>query len=431
MDIGEGVEHSVIQDTHAEIGGVQLTPSDRMGHDMKHAPRDLALLGGHPTFHEPLCVGKPNLGSRHDLKKRIDEILDRRWFTNDGACVQEFEYKLATFLGVRHCVATCNGTQALTLTIRAAELEGEIIVPSFTFVATAHAIQWSSLNPVFCDISRSNFCIDPIRIRECITPATSAIVGVHLWGRPCDADAIIDIGRQHALTVLFDAAQSFGCRYRGKRLGGFGDAEIFSFHATKVLNTFEGGAVATDRDDLAHRLRLMRNLGFDGYDSVVSPGTNAKMPEVCAAMGLTSLDGFERFVEVNRSHFELYCKELSDVPGILIPRYDPRDSPHYHNVVLMIDPAVAGLTRDHLMEILHAEGVLARRYFFPGCHRMEPYRSSYPDRRYPFPVTEEIASKVLSLPTGGAITRDQVAKICDIIRFAILHCEEIVASRNT
>lgn len=397
---------------------------------MKREPRDLALFGGQPTFHEPLCVGKPNLGSRHDLYKLFDKILECRWFTNNGVCVQEFECKLATFLGVKHCVATCNGTQALILTIRAAELEGEVIVPSFTFIATAHAVQWSSLKPVFCDISRSNYCIDPARIRECITPATSAILGVHLWGRPCEVDAIMEIGRQHGLTVLFDAAQSFGCRYKGKRLGAFGDAEVFSFHATKVLNAFEGGAVATDRDDLARRLRRMRNLGFDGYDSVVSVGTNAKMPEVCAAMGLTSLETFEDVIRVNRSHFERYCKELSDVPGIQIPPYDPKQSPHYHNVVLTIDPVVAGLSRDDLMEILHAEGVLARRYFFPGCHRMEPYRSLVPNPQYPLPITDDVASRVLSLPTGSAIDEHEVAKVCEIIRFAILHNQEISAFRK-
>ncbi len=227
-----------------------------------------AILGGAPAFAEAMHVGRPNLGDRARLQERIDGMLDARWFSNGGPLVMEFEQQIAQTIGVKHCIATCNGTTALMLAIRGLDMKGEVIVPSFTFVATAHALQWQQTKPVFCDIDPVTHNLDPVDVERRITPETTGIIGVHLWGRPCDTTALEDIARRHGLKLLLDASHAFACSSGGRMIGSFGDAEVFSFHATKFLNAFEGGAVVTNSDEVARKLRLMRNFGFTGYDTV-------------------------------------------------------------------------------------------------------------------------------------------------------------------
>lgn len=390
---------------------------------MKHHLDDLAVFGGPRAFAQPLHVGRPNLGDRGRLLARIDELLDRRWFTNDGPLVQEFESRLAESTGAKHCIAVCNGTAALELAVRAAGLEGEVIMPAFTFVATAHALQWLGLRPVFCDIESETHTIDAERIEELITPRTAALVGVHVWGRPCRINRLQEIADRHGLKLLFDAAHAFGCTWRGRPIGNFGLAEVFSFHATKFVNAFEGGAIATNDDPLAARLRLMRNFGFAGYDQVVSLGINAKMSEVSAAMGLTSLDACEEFIAANRRNHEWYQQQLGGFAGLSVLAYDASERSNYQYVVVEVDAEQSGLTRDELLDVLWAENVLARRYFFPGCHRMEPYASMNGSRR--LPVTDLIAGRVLLLPTGATIGRPEIEAICSIIRTALAEAARV------
>jgi len=387
---------------------------------------NLAIFGGPPAFREKLHVGRPNVGNRERLRQRIEDLLDRRWLTNQGPYVQELEGQIADMLGVKHCVAMCNGTIALEIAIRALELSGEVILPSFTFIATAHALQWQKITPIFCDIDPLTHNIDPKRVEELITPQTSAIIGVHLWGRPCDIDALTHIARQRNLRLLFDAAHAFSCSYKGRMLGTFGDAEIFSFHATKFFNTFEGGAVVSNDDDLARRVRLMHNFGFTGYDEVSDIGTNAKMSEVAAAMGLTSLESIDEFIEKNRQNYEHYRQLLAELPGLSLLTYDEREKSNYQYIVIEVDDDLTAVSRDLLQEILWAENVLARRYFYPGCHNMEPYRSYLPDACMSLPNTERLVRRVLTLPTGTAIGPSEVARICNVIRFTIGHGNEIV-----
>ncbi len=380
---------------------------------------DLAVLGGRPAFSESLVVNRPTIGDRDAFLTRVEEMLDRRWLTNDGPLVSELEERLARYLGVKNCVATCNGTQALGLASRALGLSGEVIVPSFTFVATAHAMLWNGIEPIFCDIDEATWNIDPAQCEALITERTTGIVGVHLWGRPCDTRSLETIARRHGLRLLFDAAHAFGCTHRGKRIGGFGDAEILSFHATKVFHTFEGGAVATDDDELASRIRRMRNFGFTDYDQVSELGTNAKMSEASAAMGLANLGSFAGHIQDNRRKYEAYAEGLDDAPGLQLLRYDGREKSNYHYVVLEVEEEQAGLSRDHVLRVLHAENVLARRYFYPGCHRSEPYRSHLPAADSMLPNTCRIADRVLVLPTGGALTSQQLGEVCQILHLAI------------
>jgi dTDP-4-amino-4,6-dideoxygalactose transaminase len=374
-----------------------------------------------------LHVGRPNVGNEDRLFARFREILDRRYFTNNGPCVQELEAKIAQYAGVRHCVAMCNATIALEIATRALGMAGEVVVPSLTFIATAHALQWQGITPVFADIAPGTHHLDPESVERVLTPRTTGIIGVHLWGEACDIEGLADLARRRDLKLLFDSAHAFGCSHRGKMIGGFGAAEVFSFHATKFFNSFEGGAVVTDDDDLADRMRLMRNFGFAGYDRVIYPGTNGKMSEICAAMGLTSLESLDQFIAVNRSHYHLYRSLLGGLPGIKLFTYNELEKRNYQYIVLEVDPAEAGLSRDELIAVLVAENVNARRYFWPGCHRMEPYSSYYPNSYLLLPETELVACRLLSLPTGTAVNEDQVRTIASILKTALAFPKDVRA----
>jgi dTDP-4-amino-4,6-dideoxygalactose transaminase len=356
---------------------------------------------------------------------RLNDMLDRRWLTNHGPFVQALEQEICAHLDVRHCVAMCNGTIALEIAIRALGLQGEVIIPAFTFVATAHALQWQEITPVFCDIDPKTHNLDPVRVEEMITPRTSGILGVHVWGRPCAIDELNKIAERYNVHLLFDAAHAFGCSHQGKMIGNFGEAEVFSFHATKFYNTFEGGAVVTNRDDLAEKIRLMSNFGFSGYDRVIHLGTNGKMSEPAAAMGLTGLENLDSFIAANYRNYQRYCTELIEIPGLDMVMYDKSEKNNYQYIVVEVDEERTGISRDLLVEILHAENVLARRYFYPGCHQMEPYRSYFPHAGLLLPETERLTQRCMSLPNGTAISTQDVDAICYLIRMVIENSSEI------
>jgi dTDP-4-amino-4,6-dideoxygalactose transaminase len=388
--------------------------------ELKDAPAQLAAQGGAPLFAEKVHVGRPNIGDRAHFLRRLDAVLQSRWLTNNGACVQELESRIADLLNVRHCVLVCNATIGLEIAIRALDLEGEVIVPSLTFVATAHALQWQRITPVFCDVQAGSHLIDPERIEALVTPRTTGILGVHLWGRVCDIERLAEMADRHRLQLLFDAAHAFGCSKGGRMVGGFGRAEVFSFHATKFFNTFEGGAITTNDDELAKRLRLMINFGFAGYDNVVHIGTNGKMNEVCAAMGLTSLLSLNEVMAANRRNHAAYAQSLHGIPGLRLLEFPQAEQNNFQYVVVEYEPPTGAVTRDELIDILWAENVIARRYFYPGCHRMEPYRTLYPDAGRQLPVTEAVAARLLVLPTGPSLSQTDVASISSVIRTAVL-----------
>lgn len=388
---------------------------------MKRDSADLALLGGVPEFDRPRYVSVPNIGDRDRLLELLGGALDRRWLSNGGPLVHEFEQRIAALAGVRHCVATCNATAALELAIRAAGLTGEVIVPTFTFAATVHAVRWMGLTPVLCDVDPVTGNIDPEAAAALVGPRTSGILGVHLWGRPCDVTALAAIADRHGLTLLLDAAQAFGARHLGRPVGGFGVAEVFSFHATKLVNTFEGGAVVTDDGAFAARVRAMHNFGIVGEDEVALPGTNAKMSEVAAAMGLVSLDAMPGVLARNHRRHLRYRSALAGIDGIALQEPDPDSAPGHHYAVVRVDRERFGLGRDQLMAVLRAENVMARRYFYPGCHRTAPYSVS--DRA--FPHADALAASMLSLPTGAAVDGDDIDRIAAIIAVAGAHARAV------
>ena len=376
---------------------------------------DLAINGAPPMFAEPVHVGRPNIGNQERFLQRTADILDRGWLSNNGPVAQEFERKIADFIGVKHCVAMCNGTIALEIATRALDLKGEVIVPSYTFIATAHALQWQEITPIFADVDPATQNLDPQSVRRMITPRTTGIIGVHLWGRAAPVQELQAIADEHDLRLMFDASHGFGCTLGGKMLGVFGRCEVFSFHATKFFNTFEGGAVVTDEDLLAEKMRLMRNFGFSGYDNVIYPGTNGKLTEIAAAMGLTNLESLDSFVAINRKHYEAYRVGIAGLNGLKLLAYNESERNNFQYIVLEVCPDFP-VSRDRIVDILHAENILARKYFWPGGHNMEPYRSCYPHAGLVLTNTIRVADRVVVLPTGTAMRPEDIDMITSVLR---------------
>ncbi len=375
---------------------------------------DLAIHGAPPAFAEPLHVGRPNIGSQEAFLQRVGTIFDNRWLTNNGPMVQELESRIASYLGVKHCVAMCNGTVALEIAIRALELKGEVIIPSYTFIATAHALHWQEITPVFADVNPATHILDPAAVRRMITPKTTGIIGVHLWGRPAPHAELQSIANDHGLKLMYDAAHAFGCSLGGTMIGNFGECEVLSFHATKIFNTFEGGAVVTNNDALADKMRLMRNFGFAGFDNVIHPGTNGKMTEICAAMGLTNLDAIENIIAANRRNYQAYREAFSAIPGLSLLSYNEAEKNNYQYIVMEVGDDFPA-SRDEIVAALHAENILARKYFWPGCHRMKPYRDLFPHAGMMLKHTEAVARRVVVLPSGITLPEQAVKTIAAVI----------------
>lgn len=342
----------------------------------------------------------------------VEKIWESGRLTNNGPYVRELERRIEEYLSVKHCVLVANGTLGLEVAAKALGLTGEVIMPSWTFVATAHAMSWIGLTPVFIDVKSHH--LDPSLIDNAITEKTSAILPVHTWGKVGDIDWIWDVSCEYGLSVVCDAAHAFGCSHHGTMIGNFGDAEVFSFHATKFFGTFEGGAITTNDPELAQKCREMRNFGFVDYDIVVSEGTNAKMSEIHAAMGLCLFDRLDEIVAWNYHNYRLYKERLGDIMVL----YDENEKQNYQYIV------IETLARDLIVDKLSEIDVLARRYFYPGIHRIDMYRYSDGGVRpmpHPYsgalalPETEHLARHTICLPTGPSVTEKDITRICDVV----------------
>lgn len=375
---------------------------------------DLAIAGALPAFDSPLHVGRPNIAPREQFDSYVDKIYESRWLTNNGPLVRELESEIALKIGVKNCIAVCNGTIALELAIRALELKGEVIVPSYTFVATAHALNWQGIRPVFADIDPKTHCLDPISVERAITSATTGVIGVHLWGKAADTEKLEALAKSNGLKVIYDAAHAFGCKANGRSVGSFGECEVFSFHATKFFNSFEGGAIVTENDDLAEKIRLMRNFGFSGNDKVIHPGTNGKMSEICAAMGLSNLKNLDSVLAANEFNYRVYREEIGKISGLELFCYEEQEVNNFQYIVLEVGDSFP-VERDQVVKILEAENVLARKYFWPGCHRMSPYHDLQPNADLFLANTVAVSERVVVLPTGPSLSGDDVKAICAIL----------------
>jgi dTDP-4-amino-4,6-dideoxygalactose transaminase len=390
---------------------------------------ELAIVGGPPTFLRPLHVGLPNFGEPADFFRRVESMLASRRFTNDGPLVREFEDRIAAMTGAPHCIATCNATSALQLLARALSLSGEVALPSFTFVATAHAFSWLGLEPVFCDIDQSTHGLDPTSLEETIEPRCCAIVAVHTWGISCDVGTIETVARRHRLPLIYDAAHALGASHGERELGSLGDASVFSFHATKVAHSFEGGAITTSCSELARTVRRMRNFGFADDGCVSSIGTNAKLSELHAAAGLTMLEALPHIIEENHRCFDTYRRLLASIPGVQLLAPTQRGRSNYQYIVLEMGGDDLPAARDDLICTLHAEGIYARRYFHPGCHRLAPYAERARSRK--LPVTERLTDRVVVLPTGPSVSDAAIEAVVEAVRLVLADPERVRAALGT
>lgn len=425
--------HVVIGPYPALVLGPLKTHVARADHEIVQHGRpypEVALLGAAPCFATTVQVGRPNMPDRAAFLDRIEGVLDSRRLTNLGPLVQEFEDRVAKIAGARHCIATCNATVGLELAASALGMKGDVIVPSYTFVASVHALWRQGITPVFCDIDPTTYCPDVESIEASITSRTTGILAVHMWGNTCATNALQDIAERRGLKLLFDAAHAFGCGPMHRAVGSYGDAEVFSFHATKCIHSFEGGAIVTDNGELAHRLRLMVNFGFSDEDTVAHLGTNGKMSEASAAMGLTSLEAMDAIFAHNGRNHDAYAAGLSQLPGIRMMHRKSDARHNYHYIVTEVDEAEAGLTRDELVAALRLENVVARRYFYPGCHRMQPYAGLFPQAGRNLPVTEQVAERVMVLPTGTAFAQADVERLTARIASILRHAGAVRAALN-
>lgn len=378
-------------------------------------PKLPAVLGGEPMFASPLNIVAPVVPRIEEVGPRIAEILANGQLTNDSRYVREFEAALETRLGVR-AVATSHGTWALVLSMKALGIEGEVIVPSYTFCASAHAITWAGAAPVFADVLPDTFTLDPAAVRAAITPRTTAILAVHVYGHPCEIDELTALADEKGLALLFDAAHAFGATYRGGAIGTFGQAESFSFHATKTLPVGEGGCVSTRDHRLAERLRLWRKFGDPGDEDSQLPGTNAKMQEFNAILGLAGLLTVDDTISRRRGYAAALRERLSAVPGLLFQEERSYVRSSVQNFATLVDERLFGLSRDEVYRALAAENIRCRRYFFPPVHRQKAY-AGMPHSE--LPATSRIADAVLTLPFYSHMTRDQIEGVGDA--FAMLH----------
>lgn len=360
-----------------------------------------------------LHVGRPNIGDAEAFLASARDILVSSWLTNNGVYVQRLEEELQQYLGVKHVVAVCNGTLGLQILLSAAiERVGEIIVPDFTFIATAQAVSAAGHRVVVADVDEGNHCLSPAAVERLIGPDTVGILGVHLWGNQCFVEEFREIADRHNIKLLFDAAHAFGSRFKGRAIGGFGDAEVFSFHATKVFNTFEGGAIVTNDDELAARCRKMRNFGFVGTDNVECLGTNAKMTEISAAMGLVNLRQVDQFIADNRRNYVLFKKYENRIPGLKVLEPGAGMESNHHYVVARVDEVAFGASRDQIVDALWSHGVRARRYFYPGVSKTPPYQWL---QNAPVPVSQDLCQTLIIFPTGPSVTEEDVERIASVL----------------
>ena len=349
--------------------------------------------------------------------RKIDEIWDSQWLTNVGSQHVEFEAKLKTYLDVPNISLFCNGTLALQLACQALRLSGEVITTPFTFAATPHVLYWNRITPVFCDINPQTFNIDPNRIESMITPNTTAILPVHVFGFPCDILGIQEIADRYGLRVIYDAAHSFGVAVNGEKIGNFGDISMFSFHATKIYHTFEGGALTFKDNGLRQRLEFAKNFGFKGEENIVVPGINAKMNEFQAAIGLLMLDLVEEEIEKRKKLTMIYRQRLSEIPGINFRADVPGVEHNYYNFVITVDQDKFGISRDDLYDDLKAYNIFTRKYFYPLCSQFQCYKQYPSSSSKNLPVAEKIANEVLSLPLYGNLKEDDINTICNVIDY--------------
>ena len=357
-----------------------------------------------------IFVTRATLPPKEEFLEYVDEIWESAWLTNMGDVHNELEKKLSEFMDDMEIVLTVNGHLALELALQSLKIEGEVITTPFTFASTTHAIVRNGLKPVFCDIKEDDFTIDPQKIEKLINKNTKAIMPVHVYGNICDVEAIESIAKKYELYVIYDAAHTFGERYKGKSVADFGDMSVFSFHATKVFNTIEGGAIALRDKNIRKSLDFLKNFGIADKEMVPYVGSNAKMNEFAAAMGLCNMRHLPEYIEKRKQISEIYTERLSDLKGIRLNKYNNDTVYNYAYFPIVVENG----DRDELYESLARENIFARKYFYPCTNAYECYSKSFDANDTP--IALDISKKVLTLPIYPDLEATDVERICDIIR---------------
>lgn len=362
-----------------------------------------------------ISVTRPSMPTLEEYCSEISELWDTRWLTHMGSKYKQFQVELEKKLDVPHITLYCNGHLAMENIIAAMDFpkDGEVITTPFTYASTTHAIVRCGLKPVFCDISAYDYNIDVTKIEALITDKTVAIIPVHVYGNMCDVEAIKAIADKHGLKVIYDAAHTFSVKYKGRSSACFGDASMLSFHATKVFNTIEGGAVCFHDDGLVQKLNELKNFGIHGSDEVPYIGGNAKMNEFCAAMGICNLRHIDKEISKRKTVVERYRSHLENVAGVrLNPVQDNVESNCAYFPVLF-DKAVFGSDRDEVFAKLEENGLSARKYFYPLTNSFDCYKGMFDVGNTP--IALETSMRVLTLPLYADLSMDDVDRICEII----------------
>ena len=368
-----------------------------------------------------IFVTRPSIPDINEYMEEIRPAFENRVLTNMGPIYKKLQNQLIEYLGVKQLSMFVNGHMALEIAIQGMGLReagerlggGEVITTPFTFVSTAHAISRNGLKPVFCDIRTSDYTMDPAQIEPLITPHTVAIVPVHVYGNVCAVETIQEIANRHGLKVIYDAAHAFGVTYKGVGIGNYGDASMFSFHATKVFNSIEGGAVAFKNEDYRRWFHELKNFGIHSSEAVDSIGGNAKMNEFAAAMGICNLRRLGASMQSRKAVFERYYQRLSNIPGIVLCAPQANVSPNYAFLPVRFEEEKFGRSRDDVFEALKQQDVFARKYFYPAVNEMSCYASL--GQSDSTPIAHKVSAQVLTLPLYEGLSLDDVDMICDII----------------
>jgi len=388
-----------------------------------------ALFGAKPAFDKPLPIGQLYFPSWERYEAAFRGIFDRQYYTNQGPLTEQLEERLQQFLGVKHAICVSNATIGLMMTTDAMGLTGKVILPAFTFAASAQSLSWAGLKPVFCDIDLNTHQIDLERIDALIDDEVSAIMGVNLWGGACKPKALQELADAKGVQLYFDSAHAFGCAVDGVKIANFGCAEVFSFHATKILSATEGGCVCTNDDDLAARLRNIRSSYGAGRPVNVVKTANGRMSEAQAAIALMSLEDYPANQQNNQTLYRIYEAQLAAIPGLHLVKPTGVSFSNYQYLVCQVNESEFGLSRDMLIALLKAENVNARRYFYPGLHRSIPYVQDLPQYLDRLPNTDSLSASCLQLPIGALVSPEGVERICNVILRAH-HASSAIRSKS-
>jgi len=374
-----------------------------------------AILGGNPEFSKKIPITKPTLPSFDKIAPLLEETIKSGMITN-ATHVRSFEEGLKKYLGVKHVFAVSSCTSGLMLLFKSLGLKGEVILPSFTFSATGHALLWNNLKPIFVDVDPKTYNLDPLKVEEAITDDTSAILGVHLFGNPADIEKLEAIAKNSGIRLFFDTAHGFGSKYKGQPLGNFGDAEVFSMSPTKLLTAAEGGIIATNDEKIAYAVRIGRNYADPGDYNTQFEGLSARLSEFNAILGLKSLTMLDENVEKRQKIANLYIKGLKDIPGLFFQDIKADNRSSYKDFSVFVDSGEFELNRDQLVMVLEKENIITKKYFHPPLHKQKAFSQYFKEFDAKLSNTNKLSECSISLPLFSHMELEDVLRISKVIK---------------